>query len=410
MTKTGDFYVRQTCRLCGSQNLKPALRLGDSPLCDAYTPHKDEQAFYPLNLLCCDDCSFAQTDVVVEPEIIYRDYIYVTESSPGLQRHFKKYADYVCDEFVFDGSEFIVDIGSNDGTLLSCFKGKGHRVLGVEPAVEIAKRTTSQGIETLPEFFGYSLAKDIVQQYGSADLVTINNLFANIDDLFEFVQGVESLLSDDGLLCIEASYLPDLIGNVVFDFIYHEHLSCFAILPLVRFFAKHNMRLVHAHKIDTKGGSMRYFWAKNGSKWSIRQSVDSLTKKEQDLGSMLNLLHEFQSTVDMEKEKMRQYLASLLTKSIVGYGASATTTTLISHFEIADFFRYLVDDNPAKIDTYSPGYRIPVRDPDTLKQNYPDVIVLFAWRFREQILNRLRSMGIHAHVVVPLPLFEVIEI
>ena len=229
-------YTKKKCRLCESKDIKVVLPLQDSPLCDAYLELPKKQEFYNLKLCLCNECNFVQIDTVVDPEDIYRDYIYVTTSSPGLLKHFKTYAFEVCSFLKLDEQNLTVDIGSNDGTLLSFFKNQGHNVLGIEPSIKAASSANESGIKTIPEFFDKDLANLVVDQYGKASLITINNLFANIDNLKDFVKSIDILLDDNGVLVIESSYLLNMIDNMVFDFIYHEHLSYFSILPLVRFF------------------------------------------------------------------------------------------------------------------------------------------------------------------------------
>ena len=275
-----NFYIKQDCRLCGSKNIEIVLPLQKSPLCDAYLERQRKQEFYDLNLCLCNECSFVQIDTVIDPETIYRDYIYVTKSSPGLQKHFKEYSADVCNFLNLNESNLTIDIGSNDGTLLSFFQQKGHNVLGIEPSKKAANSANENGIETLSEFFDKNLADLIVDQRGKASLITINNLFANVENLNEFVGNIDTLLDDDGVLVIESSYLLDMIDNMVFDFIYHEHLSYFSILPLVRFFEQFDMQLIHVHEVSTKGGSLRYYWARNSSKWRRSSNVEKLILRE----------------------------------------------------------------------------------------------------------------------------------
>ncbi|MFA6189468.1 MAG: class I SAM-dependent methyltransferase [Sulfuricurvum sp.] len=401
-----EFYKRDSCRLCGSKHLDLALPLKKSPLCDAYIKEKKEQTFYDLNLYLCKECSFVQIDTVIDPEVIYRDYIYVTTSSLGLVEHFEKYAHEVCDFLKLTESNLTVDIGSNEGTLLSYFKSIGHKVLGIEPSFKAAEIANQTGINTLPDFFNEELAKKIIDNYSHADLITINNLYANIDDLENFTKGVEFLLSKDGVLVIESSYLLDMINNMVFDFIYHEHLSYFSILPLMTFFKKFNMKLINLQEVGTKGGSMRYFFAKEGSKWNVHQSVEVLGKKEKDANVGLTLFQKWEEKINREKENLLEYLKPYKGKKIVGYGASATSTTLISHFGLHEYFSYLVDENPGKIDTFSPGYHIPVYGPEILNEDGIDVLIILAWRYKENILRKLPNLN--AKIIIPLPYFEVL--
>ena len=400
-----DSYIRKSCRLCDSNNIKVVLPLQKSPLCDAYLELPKKQKFYNLNLCLCNECGFSQIDTVIDPEIIYRDYIYVTTSSPGLQAHFEKYALEVCNFLNLDKSKLTVDIGSNDGTLLKVFQKFNHNVLGIEPSVKAASSANENGIETLSEFFDIGLANAIVDQYGKASLITINNLFANVDNLNEFVEGINVLLDSNGVLVIESSYLLDMIDNMVFDFIYHEHLSYFSILPLVRFFKQFDMQLIHVHEVGTKGGSLRYYWARNNSKWSPSKEVEELTLREVKAGINTEKFKDYETRIEAVKFQLLEFLEKHKEEKIVGYGASATSTTLISHFELHKYFSYLVDDNVDKVNTFSPGYHVPVYSPKKLINDKPDIIVILAWRFKGEIINKLDNI-FYGNVVVPLPYFS----
>ena len=403
-----DFYVRNSCRLCKGQDLQLVLPLNKSPLCDAFITKPKHQECYDLNVYLCNKCSFVQIDTIVDPEIIYRDYIYVTTSSPGLKKHFDSYTSEVCSALKNKNSKLTVDIGSNDGMLLEYFKKKNHRVLGIEPAIQIAKDATERGIETLPVFFDESEAKKIVNKYGNAELITINNLFANIDDLENFTKGLEILLDNNGIIVIESSYLLNMINNMVFDFIYHEHLSYFSILPLIKFFEKYGIKLIRLQKVPTKGGSLRYYWAREDSNWEVDQSVKQMIEKEQKANISFKIFEDFRSRIDYEKEQLTNFLQAQTNKTIVGYGASATSTTLISHFKLNQYLNFLVDDNPGKVGTYSPGYHIPVYSSAKLQEEPPDVIIILAWRFKEQIINKLSS--IRSQIILPLPSFKELNI
>jgi hypothetical protein len=404
-----DSYTRQSCRLCDSKDIEVVLPLKKSPLCDAYLEQPKKQEFYYLNLCLCNECGFVQIDTVVEPETIYRDYIYVTTSSPGLQNHFKGYALEVCNLLNLDKSNLTVDIGSNDGTLLGFFKQRGHNVLGIEPSIKAANSANENGIETLSEFFDIDLAHEIAGQYGKASLITVNNLFANVDNLKEFVEGINVLLDSNGVLVIESSYLLDMIDNMVFDFIYHEHLSYFSILPLVRFFKKFNLKLIHVNEVETKGGSLRYYWARNDSKWSPSLNVKEFSLREVKAKINIESFKNYETRIESVKFQLLEFLEKNKESKIVGYGASATSTTLISHFELKKYFSYLVDDNIDKIDTFSPGYHVPVYSSAKLEVEQVDVIIILAWRFKEEILKKISSLK-GVIVVIPLPALEIITL
>ncbi|KGE25983.1 class I SAM-dependent methyltransferase [Leptospira interrogans] len=402
------FYLRKDCRLCKSKDLIKVLPLTPTALCDAYVKERKEQDVYPLDLFQCKNCGFVQIECVVDPEIIYRDYIYVTTSSSGLSNHFENYAKDVLEKLNLGASSFVVDIGSNDGTLLSYFKARNAKVLGVEPSTKTAEDATNRGIETLPEFFDPNLARKIKEKVGQADLITVNNLYANIDDLHSFTEGLEYLLSPNGVVVIESSYLGDMVDNMVFDFIYHEHLSYFSILPLIKFFDSFGLRLIHLQHVGTKGGSFRYYWARKNSIHSVSEEVSKFIEIEKEKNMNESYFKKYADRINKVKAELIQGLEkSKGKKKIIGYGASATSTTLIYHFGLEKYIDYLVDDNPGKIDTYSPGLHIPVKHPDVLNSEGDAVLIVLAWRYFDLIRSKLKNQKLT--LICPLPYIQVIK-
>ena len=398
------------CRLCRSKKLSTVLPLNKSPLCDAYLKNKKKQQFYDLKLCLCNSWKFVQIDTVVDPKIIYRDYIYVTTSSLGLVDHFKNYTNDICKTLKFRNKKFVIDIGSNDGTLLSYFQKKKHRVLGVEPSHRSVVEAKKNGIDSICEFFDDKIAKKIINNYGFADFISINNLFANVEDLNTFTTNLELILAPDGVIAIESSYLLNMINNMVFDFIYHEHLSYLSIFPLEVFFNKFGLRLIRIQKVGTKGGSLRYFIARNNSKWKIDKSVKKFKKIEKEFNISKKIFINFNKKINIINKELINYLFKNKDSNIIGYGASATTTTLISHFKLNKKFKYLVDENPGKINTYSPGFHIPVYSAKKLKIDNPDIIVILAWRYKKQIIAKLKKMNLKTIVVTPIPKLQITKI
>lgn len=409
-------YKRDTCRLCGGNNLELVLPLTPTALCDAYVSAdrlNEIQEIYPLSLFLCRDCGYVHLPYVVDPEIIYRDYIYVTTSSLGLSGHFQSYADEVLRRLKPPENSMVVDIGSNDGTLLNFFKKGGMHVLGVEPATKIAQEATDSGIETIPDFFTSKLADKIRNDYGPATIITINNLFANIDDLDEMTEGVRKLLASEGVLIIESSYLGDMIQNMVFDFIYHEHLSYFSVKPLATFFRRFNMELIDLEHVSTKGGSLRYYVQLSGGPRSISPSVAEMIAYEDSRGlDRVETYKAFSEKIDTIKSQLVSKLCTVkaLGKTIAGYGGSATTTTLVYHLGIGKMIDYIVDDNTAKQNTFSPGYHIPVFASDAIYERKPDYVLILAWRYAESIMKKHQKyLEQGGHFIVPLPEIKVIK-
>jgi hypothetical protein len=408
-------YRRSDCRGCGSSDLNLVFSLKPSPIGDDFVTRARvnvTQPSYPIDLHMCNHCGLAQIMDVIDPEILYGEYIYVTASSMGLAEHFRSYADSVSERCSLNLDSLVVDIGSNDGTLLRCFQKLGMKVLGVEPATHIAAQATTGGIKTIDKFFTPELARQIVAEYGCAKLVTANNVFANIDDLMSWVSAVNELLAGDGVFVFESYYLADLVQNMVFDFIYHEHLCAFSVKPTQSLFERVGLELVAVQRSATKGGSLRYFVQRPGGPLAKDGSVDEILKFEDSIGLYRKeTFRTFANKVNDLKEKTRNFLARAQSegKSIVGFGASITGTTLLYHFEIGDYLEYLVDDNPAKQGRFSPGHHLPVLSSSVIYDRKPDYVVILAWRFAEAFINKnneyLKGGGCF---VIPVPDFKIV--
>ena len=401
---------RSTCRLCDSSELELVLALTPTPPVDAYVePSKldEPQPAYPLELFACSDCGHAQLLDVVSPELLFGDYIYETSSSPGLVAHFRRYAEEVLELSGLDERAFAVDIGSNDGTLLRFLKERGLRVLGVDPAEAIARRATSAGIETIPSFMACTLAEHIREAHGQAELVTANNVFAHTDDMGEMADSVRELLSPRGLFVFEVSYLLDMIEGMLFDLIYHEHLCYHSVRPLRSFLRQHGLELIDVHHVPTKGGSLRCSaQLANGSR-PVAPTVESFIDREQ--AAALYDMRTYDSWAG-RIEALRNTVSELVTgirsqgKTGAGYGASATTTVLIHHFNLAETLEFLVDDIPMRQGRFSPGHHIPVGPAEWIYDHSVDYVIILAWRFADMIVAKHREyLASGGRVVVPLP-------
>jgi SAM-dependent methyltransferase len=408
-------YRRDACRLCGSRNLELALRLTPTPLADSYVDaaaHRDPQPTYPLDLDLCSDCGFAQLRDVIQGEAIYIDYIYETKSSLGLVEHFQRYANAVVEQLRPAKDSLVIDIGSNDGTLLSFFKKHGLRVLGIDPAREIARMASESGIETLPDFFTPDFGRKIRNERGPATIITANNLFANVDNLSEMTETIRDLLAPDGVFVFESFYTADLIQNMVFDFIYHEHLSYFSVKPLITFFRRHGMELINAERVPTKGGSLRYTVQLAGGPRKVSSSIEELTAHEASIGLHRRESFEaFAARIDAARASLDQLLQELRAKGkkIDGYGASATTTTLEYHFGLGDKMGCIYDDYPAKQGLFSPGHHLPVLPSQAIYERKPEYVIILAWRYFEAIVEKHREfLQQGGYFIVPLPELNVL--
>lgn len=406
----GRAYRRGDCRLCGSRDLELVIPLVATPVADDFVPASRANApqeTFPLDTFLCGSCGLVQLLDVVDPGSIYEQYLYVTKSSPGLVEHFRLYADEVVVRTGLERGRFVVEIGSNDGTLLSWFQQHGMRVLGVDPASEIAKVATTEGIETIPACFTLDRARQIRRDRGPADLIVANNVVANIDDLQGLALSIRELLAPAGVFVVETGYLADLVRNLVFDNIYHEHLCYHSVKPLASFFARHDMELFDVQHVPTKGGSIRVFAQRRGTGRPVDAQVAAMIAAENAQGLYrAETYRTLCRTLDRLRDSLLDVVAGLKLRgrSIAGYGASHSVTTLVHHFGVADYLQFLVDDNPRKHHLFSPGHHLPVLPSSALAERKPDYVVVLPWRFADTIVGRNRPfMEAGGRFIVPVP-------
>lgn len=416
------------CRICGTgAKLKRALSFGPTPLANAFLKKSDihgAEYFFPLDVYLCTGCGLLQLLDVVSPEVLFKDYVYVSSTSPVFVAHFQRFADEVQARFALHSESFVIDIGSNDGILLRPFKGKGVRVLGIEPDKAIARLARKSGMETVSHFFSAAVAQKLRKRYGQADVITATNVFAHIDDIHAVARGVQLLLKKDGVFIIEVPYLVDFLAKNLFDTVYHEHLSYFSLSPLVMFFEHVGMRIIDAERIPTHGGSLRVFVRKRRRFTQIRAQIDAdkrgrkavewLLRRERKLG-----LHKSETycaytlRVQKNRAKLLSLLASLKEKgkSIAGYGAPAKGNTLLNYFSIgSDVIDYIIDDSSHKQGTHTPGKRIPVVSSDALRTHPPDYLLILAWNFADSIMKKneaFRQQG--GRFIIPVPIPRIIK-
>ena len=409
---------RSNCRLCGSTSLENVLPIRPSAIGDAFCTAdqlNEPQELYPLDCYLCLACGHLQNLDVVDPDILFRDYTYRTSVSSGLIEHFRRYAQSVMFSLGFPEGSLVVEMGSNDGSLLMAFKNLGMRIQGVDPAREVAEAAVSSGIPTIPEFFGSALATQIKAEHGEAQLFCANNVFAHIDDLSDVVEGIRLLLADDGAFVFEVSYIVDMIDNMVFDTIYHEHVSHPALIPLESFLYRHQLTLFHVARTATKGGSIRAFAQhKSTGKRPRSDELTQLILEEERRGiTRPQIYRDWFVAIEQCKREVLAYLDNAVADGnlVAAYGASTTTTTLLYHFELDSRVKFIVDDNPLKQGRFSPGAHLPVLASAELATRKPDVVVILAWIYAEPILERNKAYLVAGgKFLVPLPTPRIVDI
>lgn len=413
---------KDTCRICGGTKLPKVLSLGPTPLANAFL-EKDEartaEVYYPLDVHLCRKCGLVQLLDVVSPEILFKDYVYVSSTSPVFVRHFQDFAKSAVKRFGLNHHSLVVDIGSNDGILLKPFKEKGVRVLGVEPDAAIALLARKAGVDTVVEFWSPAVARKIAKRHGRADMITATNVFAHIDDIHAVARGVKTLLKRDGVFMIEAPYLGDFLDKNLFDTVYHEHLSYFSLGALDEFFKRVGMNIVDVEGVSTHGGSLRVFARRRGlTRMKTRMDADRRgeeavarllrREKKQKLQSE-ETFKRYSVRILENRAKLLALLASLKGrgKRIAGYGAPAKGNTLLNFFSIGrELLDYIVDDSPFKQGKHTPGKRIPVVSSSVLSKNQPDYLLILAWNFAPSIIKKnemFRKRGGKFIIPVPTP-------
>jgi len=377
-----------------------------------YLRERQPQEKFALSLHLCGRCGNVQIEDVVNPDLLFRAYTYSTTSSLGLVEHFRKYAAEIAAQAGLTSGSLVADIGSNDGSLLKAFAERGCRVVGVDPAVEIAARATAEGVPTVPEYFTPEVANRIRDEHGAAKLITANNVFAHSDQLPAMADAVRQLLDADGLFTFEVSYLLDIVQKMLFDTVYHEHLCYHSVRSLRSFFAAHGLQLIDARRIPTKGGSLRGTVQLAGGPRSVSPEVGRLIEWE----SIVRLhspetFRAYARRIEAVKEQFCSVLERCRAtgKVIAGYGASPTVTTLIDQLNLADRLDFLVDDNPVKQNTFSPGHHLMVYPSEAIYEREADVIAVLAWQYAAPITAKHRRFAeAGGRFIVPLPQLQVV--
>ena len=398
------------CRICGSQRISTVLHLNDTPLEDQFVSHENKmmvQPVYPLDLAICEDCGYVHLPYIVNPEASYTDYVYVSSLTVGLRNHYDQYAKEIVKDFKIPKDSLVVDLGSNDGSMLASFKRLGMKVVGVEPASNIASQANEAGLTTINDFFTDGVTSKILEGHGSARVVTANYMYANIDDVVGFTRAVSKLLTPDGIFVMQTGYHPEQMKIKMFDYIYHEHFSYFTVEVLNDLFSSCGIELIHAKKTTPKGGSIRIIGQLKNGKRAIDASVQKLINEERQQGMRdSETYRKYALEITDSKNQLLNLLNELKSagKKIVGFGASHSTTTLFYHFELAPFIDYLVDDNQLKHGRYSPGHHLPVYPTSKLSEDMPDCVLILAWQHKDSILNKHQKKYSSIQWIIPLPI------
>jgi len=386
------------CRFCGREEIFRFLDLGSMALANSFLTREElgavTEPICPLDVFFCEECGLVQIGHVVSPDALFKDYIYFSATSDLVHRHAAYLAQSFHGRFNLSPTALVVEIASNDGTVLSYFKKSGINVLGVEPASNIAVVAQEAGITTINDFFNAETAAAVKQKYGVADVILARHVFAHVPDIHGFVQGLTDLLSPHGAIAIEAPYLIDFVEKNEFDTVYHEHYSYLSVRAMSHLFARYGMEVFDVEQVAIHGGSLIYFIGHAGAQ-AISSNVQMLIDAElaKGLGNKETYIAFAERTARIKDETLT-LLRELKTsgKRVAAYGAPAKGNTFLNYCGIGtDLVAYTVDKSPYKQNLYTPGAHLPVYHPDKLAQDMPDYVLLLAWNFADEILMQQKE-------------------
>ena len=404
----------EQCQICGSDKLDAVLSLGYMPPVNQMVPIGQvprQQPWFPTELLHCRQCELVQLGLAVDPVIIFPpEYPYTSGTTKLLRDNF---ADLYAESSRMLGlkaDDLIVDIGSNDGTLISNFQKGGHRILGIEPT-DVSKIANDRGIPTIQRYFGLDTAKDVKAKHGPASVVTAANCFAHIEDVHAIVEGIVEMLGDKGVFISESHYLIPLLDTLQYDTVYHEHLRYYSLGSLKYLLEMHGLEVFHARPIPSHGGSIRVYAARKGAQ-KIQDSVAKMLAAEPRGEAMAQRLARFRDDVVLSKLRLMSMLRDLKEKGarIAGISAPSRASTMVNYVGLDEgIIDYVVEiQGSLKIGKCMPGTGIPVVDEAKLFADQPDAALIFSWHIADELAPKLRAKGFRGQLITPLPVPRVL--
>lgn len=413
LIKTGHI---KTCQICNSDKLHTILDLGHQPLCDSLLSESmlnEPEKSYPLRMIWCENCTGAQIDYCVDgKEVYYPDYPYKSGVTKELVEYQVNISHSLIKKYNLQPGELVVDVGSNDGTLLSGFKNTGIRTVGVEPT-NIAKIANANGIETVQAFFDIKTSETVKEKHGSASVIVTTNTFAHMQTLGEVIMGVYNLLKDDGVFISETHYLLDAVQGGQFDTVYHEHLRTYTLRSLIDLFNQYDFTVTDVERGDRYGGNIRVHVTK-GKNRKVSTEVAKLLKVEEEAGmGKLATFEKFAKRVKTARLEFMDFLISTnkVGKRIVGNSCPGRSSTLLNYYGVdSELLPYLAEQPASlKLGKYLPGKHIPVVNNQRLIDEQPDYVILLAWHYAKSIMDQLKARGLKSDFVIPLPDFKIVK-
>lgn len=406
----GQFVDEDTCRACLEKKLSHFLSLGTMPKPNGFLPKKlltKPEPYYPLDVVYCKNCGQVQTQQIVDSKTMFEDYVYITAGATPMLKHLEETANEFTKKFELNSKSLVIDLGSNDGSFLQFFKKNKVKVLGIDPAKNLAKYANEHGIETLPKLFTLKLAKEVVKSKGKADLITAYNVIAHIPTWVDLFAGISELLKPKGVMVIEFPYVIEMLKKNEFDTIYHEHFSYIGLAALNIALSMHNLEIFDVKFFTIHGGSARVLISHKDSYAKTKALKDALSTEKEFHLSKAQTYKSFSANT----KKIKKDLVALLKqikkekKTVVGYGACAKGNVMLNYCGITkDLLPAIVDSTPYKQGTFSPGNHIPVFAEEELENMKPDYVLILAWNFAEAILKKCKPLKKkNVKFIVPVP-------
>ena len=404
------------CQICNSNKLNLILDLGHQPLCDTLLTKEmlnQPETTYPLRMFWCEECSLAQLDYCVDGNVVFHpDYPYRTGVTKELVEYLNSMSNSLISKYNLKHNDLIVDLGSNDGTLLAGFKEHGMKVLGVEPT-NISKIANQSGIETVQKFFTADIANEVKTKYGGASMIIATNMFAHMASIGEVMSGIEALLKDDGVFVFENHYLLDVIQGGQFDTIYHEHLRTYSLKSLIKLFSYYDFTITDVERGSRYGGNIRVHVTK-GKNRPVSENVTTLLDLEEDSG--LYKLETYRKFAERVKKAKKDFVNFLLKvkndgKTVVANSCPGRSVTLLNYYGVdTDLIPYIAEQPTSlKLGMFLPGKLIPVINNEILVKEQPDYVILLAWHYAEPIMEQLKIRGLKSNFIIPLPDLNIVK-
>lgn len=411
---SGGSVPVECCQICGHEPLEMVLSLGYMPPVNqmvAIGAVQKQQIWFPTNLMYCSNCELVQLGIAVDPAIIFPpEYPYTSGTTRILRESFAELYAESSEMLGLGKEDLVIDIGSNDGTLISNFQNGGHRILGIEPT-DVAQIANDRGIPTLQRYFSKEVAREVKQKHGAGKVITAANCFAHIEDVHSIVEGIVDMLASDGVFISESHYLIGLLDDLQYDTVYHEHLRYYTMRSLTHLLGMHGLEVFHARKIPTHGGSIRVYAARTGSR-PVQPGVKRLLDSEPTGVAMRKRLATFRHEVMLTKERLHALIGGVKENGgrICGVSAPSRASTLVNYVGLdSGIIDYICEiEGSLKVGKCVPGTLIPVVQESRMFEDQPDCAIIFSWHIADELAPKLRARGYKGMMIAPLPVPRVL--